>query len=282
MIISVRYSSLEDRSVPLQVVYLGHCHEMDISEHPQGSGLYLWYFCVQGRGEFVIDGERIFMQPGQAILTCPETSFSCRPSSKEGCCIDLIGFTGPCCKTILSCLGMDRAGLYMLNNPSLYNENLSRLSDLPGQNASQKDYSKLCYCLLMDLDLKFGQLDDMKKETARPGLPVRSEAVRAVLSYLELHYSEPVSLDLLADLSGLCKEHLCVVFKRETGRTILSHLTLLRIGRARLFLEQYPDKTVGEIGRMCGFESPAYFGKRFRQVVGMTPESYRRVNSVPV
>ena len=47
-----------------------------------------------------------------------------------------------------------------------------------------------------------------------------------------------------------------------------------------LFLEQYPEKKAYEIGKMCGFESPSYFGKNFREIVGLTPEQYRRVNSI--
>ena len=102
------------------------------------------------------------------------------------------------------------------------------------------------------------------------------------MEYLEAHYREPISLDTLADEVHLTREYLCVLFKTETGHTILHRLTLIRIGWARLYLEQYPDKKAYEIGRMCGFDSPSYFGKKFREVVGMTPDAYRRVNSIIV
>ena len=91
------------------------------------------------------------------------------------------------------------------------------------------------------------------------------------LEYLEARYREPISLDTLANEVHLTRDYLCALFKKEMGHTILQRLTLIRIGWARLYLEQYPDKKAYEIGKMCGFESPSYFGKRFREAVGMTP-----------
>lgn len=38
-------------------------------------------------------------------------------------------------------------------------------------------------------------------------------------------------------------------------------LSYIRIGHARIYLKQYPDKTIAEIARMCGFEQVGYFGK---------------------
>ncbi|MNJ03440.1 Xylose operon regulatory protein [compost metagenome] len=32
---------------------------------------------------------------------------------------------------------------------------------------------------------------------------------------------------------------------------------------------------VQEIGRCCGFDSPSYFGKVFREYMSMTPKEYR-------
>ena len=56
----------------------------------------------------------------------------------------------------------------------------------------------------------------------------------------------------------------------------MHYLLMLRISHAKIYLIQYPDKKVTEISKMCGFESPSYFGKLFRREVGMTPEQYRK------
>lgn len=145
------------------------------------------------------------------------------------------------------------------------------------QNCSdQAEYSKTCYSLIIDLAPDIQKLPGDKPQV------MNSDAVMIVIDYLEAHFMEPVSLDVLASEVHLNKDYLCTMFKKETGNTILHHLTLIRIGWARLYLEQYPNKKAYEIGKMCGFDSPSYFGKKFREITGHTPDSYRRVNAIKV
>ena len=95
-------------------------------------------------------------------------------------------------------------------------------------------------------------------------------------SWLEENYARPISLDELAKAVNLTKDYMCALFKKITGETIIQCLTSIRIGHARQLLIQYPDKNVIEIAHMCGFDSPSYFGKIFKQLIGMTPERYRK------
>ena len=96
-----------------------------------------------------------------------------------------------------------------------------------------------------------------------------------IVSYLEAHYQDEISLDFLSASLGKTKEYLCSVFKKETGHTIIFHLTEMRIARARTLLLSFPDKKVEEIARECGFSSPSYFGAKFKAFCKVTPEQYR-------
>ena len=52
-------------------------------------------------------------------------------------------------------------------------------------------------------------------------------------------------------------------------------LLSVRISKAKRML-RYGNDNVEEIGKKCGFESPSYFCKRFRAIVGVTPLQYRK------
>lgn len=275
MIYSIHHSSRQDSRIPLLLVYVGLGHGMEPTNHPNGARFCMWYYCVEGRGEFVLDGKRVLLRPGQCMMLLPDTPYSCK-ALPGGCTIHLLGFTGPRCVELLQTCGMGEAGIYQVSDGCILPAAVARLLELRRQNAGQREYSKRCYGLLVDLSPHIERLPEVQPES-----PV-NESIQLVIEYMETHYQEPISLDALANEAHLTKEYLCVLFKKEMGHTILNYLTLIRIGWARLFLEQYPDKRAYEIGRMCGFESPSYFGKKFREIVGMTPESYRRVNSIPV
>lgn len=275
MVYSIRHSSRHDVHIPLRLVYLGYQHGLELSNHPQGAGFCMWYYCTEGKGEFKVDGERVILQPGQCMMLFPDTPYSCK-AQPGGCVIHLLGSTGPCCLDLLRVCGIEEPGIYQVSDANVFPEYMEQFVRLHRQGPSQEAYSKLFYAMLIDLSPHIRKLSQ-----AQPPAPV-NDTIQMVIEYLEQHYREPISLDVLADEVHLTKEYLCVLFKKEMQHTILHHLTLIRIGWARMFLEQYPDKKAYEIGQMCGFDSPSYFGKIFKDVVGMTPEAYRRVNSIVV
>lgn len=181
-------------------------------------------------------------------------------------------------------LKMHESGIYHFNNPGIfrsYFEEIIRIQQEmkkdPGYRGKRKPanqfpyllrLSKLCYEFLLDLS---GAVRFVSASVPDPG----SETIRLLISYMEEHYREPVTLDLLAEQVHLSKGYLCESFKKEMHQTIMQYLTKLRISRARILLIEYPEQKVAEIGRMCGFESPSYFGETFRKIVGMTPNEYR-------
>ena len=273
MIYSISHSSRQDVRIPILLVYLGHRHILELSNYGQGTGFCQWYYCVTGRGEFIVEGRRVILHPGQFMMTLPDTPFSCK-AMPEGCTIHLLGFTGPNCVEILRACGLEEAGIYQISEPGVFERYVERLLRLHKRDPGQVEYSKLCYSLFLDLSPLLQRLADVQPPA------FMNNAVQMIIKFLETHYPEPINLDALATEVHLTKEYMCVLFKKEMGRTILHHLTLIRIGWARQFLERYPEKKAYEIGQMCGFESPSYFGKKFKQLVGLTPDSYRRVNSI--
>ena len=38
-----------------------------------------------------------------------------------------------------------------------------------------------------------------------------------------------------------------------------------------------PDLNLSRIGELCGYRSPSYFGKVFREMTGLTPQNFRTV-----
>ena len=97
-----------------------------------------------------------------------------------------------------------------------------------------------------------------------------------MISYIEEHYAEDLSLDELAAHAGLSREYLCALFKQTMQQT-LSHFILgIRISRARALLLTHPDMKILDVARACGFQSPSYFGKMFKRKIGVTPETFRK------
>ena len=62
-------------------------------------------------------------------------------------------------------------------------------------------------------------------------------------------------------------------FKQETGKTIIEYLNDIRIDTAKMLL-MTTTKSVEEIAYAVGYESPKYFARIFKSVVGISPSAF--------
>jgi AraC-like DNA-binding protein len=88
-------------------------------------------------------------------------------------------------------------------------------------------------------------------------------------------FSEPITLDDMADVAGLSKYHFLRLFKATYGITPREYLSQRRIERAQDLLRT-TNLTVTEVCFMVGFSSLGSFSSRFRSLVGETPTEFQR------
>ncbi len=84
--------------------------------------------------------------------------------------------------------------------------------------------------------------------------------------------------EMLAEKMFLSKSQLNRKVKSMTGMNTVTYINHSRLAQARIFLRD-PEKSIGDIVLMCGFESSSYFTKLFKKKFGMTPSQYRKENS---
>ena len=120
------------------------------------------------------------------------------------------------------------------------------------------------------------------------GLLLQTESVRsyeeqqkiqhykAVISYMEEHYSQPVTLQNLADTVPCSSQYLCRFFKDIAGIPPIQYLIHLRVNRA-CYLFEHTSKSVLEVALDCGFENVSYFIRKFKEIKGCTPKEYRNM-----
>lgn len=100
---------------------------------------------------------------------------------------------------------------------------------------------------------------------------------KQIISYMESHYSDSVTLSQLADAAGCNSQYLCRFFREITGLSPIRYLIAYRIEQSCLMLLE-TTKTVLEISLDCGFDNVSYFIRQFRRRKGCTPKEYRKQN----
>lgn len=108
---------------------------------------------------------------------------------------------------------------------------------------------------------------------ARSGRQLRIERI---VEYVEQHYHEHLTLDLLASVIGRHKVNLADDFKERTGLTVHAYITRVRVRRAAELLRSDESGAKIEAVMMAvGYRSKKNFYRQFKDHFGITPGEYR-------
>ncbi|MFD2369924.1 bifunctional transcriptional activator/DNA repair enzyme AdaA [Brevibacillus sp. GCM10020057] len=107
-------------------------------------------------------------------------------------------------------------------------------------------------------------------------LPDR-EWVEQITQYIDDHFRERLTLEMLADACHGSPYHLHRTFKRITGVTPVEYVQQTRIRAAQELLVR-TGESVAAISSMVGMHNTPYFMTLFKKFTGRTPTEYRQMN----
>lgn len=99
--------------------------------------------------------------------------------------------------------------------------------------------------------------------------------VTQAIRYIQEHYMDKISLNMIADQLHVNKNYFCKIFKQVTGMNMINYLTELRLEKATDMLEN-TDKKVYEIALEVGFQSYPHFCKTYKKYRNVSPTEIRR------
>lgn len=114
-------------------------------------------------------------------------------------------------------------------------------------------------------------MDGLKKETYRDYV----ERMRLVLSYIQRHLDEDVSLEALAQVACFSPFHFHRIFRGMLGESVAAHIRRLRLERAAARLKNGTWSVI-DIAIEAGYESHEAFTRAFRDMFDVSPSEYRR------
>lgn len=100
------------------------------------------------------------------------------------------------------------------------------------------------------------------------------EKIVAVLSYLNEHLTEEISIDELSAHFYLSRYYLMHAFKEQTGYTIGGYLSTKRLFLAKKLIAD--GMPITEVCYACGFKNYSTFSRAYKKSFGESPRDYRQ------
>ncbi|SHE11845.1 sigma-54 dependent response regulator [Chlamydia abortus] len=93
-------------------------------------------------------------------------------------------------------------------------------------------------------------------------------------AYIELHLSEEISLEEVAEKAGFTPNYFSSLFKKMTNETFVQYRIKRRMEKAQQLLA-VPHFRIVDVAAEVGYEDYPHFTKMFKKVTGQSPSEYR-------
>ena len=225
-------------------------------------------YIMEGKGWFELEDSLVPVQKNDLVVVNPQVMHRGVRTGKDGMLVLTLGL---CCPCLFG--SEDNQYILLPSNPhgSIFRPYMQDIL----QEILQKPegFEELCRKLADIVVLQLIRRCHHSQPVSTSRKSAR-ECARVRL-YIDKHFSEPITLEHLAQYANLNKYYLVHVFNREMGCSPISYLIDRRIAESKRLLGS-TDLPIQQISIQLGFSSPSYFSQSFRRSTGFSPAEYRR------
>ncbi|MCH2175425.1 MAG: AraC family transcriptional regulator [Lentisphaeria bacterium] len=275
----------EESSLVSDITYLGWARtlramETDLSAHTHDDAFEFCYL-VKGHTRWWVEQEIYDLHGGDLYLTWPQENHGGIDNVLHPCELfwvqlrltdagAFLGFSDAESKAIVQ----ELKGLRLrkcVGNKIIEDHFASLLnvamSENPFREAQLRSQAQLLLLSLLDA-FRFA-----KKTKTFP--KQHSTSIANAIQFMKKHFHTNVTIEDIAEVSGLKLTQFRVRFKEETGMSPLSFLNQVRINYAKELLKN-SSQSITDIAFACGFQTSQYFATVFKRIIGISPLVFRK------
>lgn len=129
---------------------------------------------------------------------------------------------------------------------------------------------------LFDVSRLYAQIShDFVVRIARKSHTAPSDSVLHALSFLDVHFMEPITVRQISEQLALTAQQLNSQFREDAGISLSDYVSLQHLSYAKLLL--CTEMPIAEIAAETLFPSASSMSAAFKKFWGITPMEYRRL-----
>lgn len=190
-------------------------------------------------------------------------------------CQQIIDFIGSCNETAALAVYDTYIGLRNRFAGLLKGEGFSEYARIENSLneifANSDEMEDLFYRVFEKIAGEYEKIVNTEKEQIKKPMTLAKE-------YIDHHFSEILSLEIVGNIIGLNASYLSSQFKKEMGISFIDYVNMVRIREAQKLLLR-TDDNLNTIAEKVGFSDAKYFSRMFKKETGIKPSDYRKLLS---
>lgn len=231
---------------------------------------FLFHYVLSGKGRLDLNNKTYTIEAGQGFLICPHQISTYYADQDDPWTYLWVEFDGLHAREAITLAGINEAQPIYIPGAKYTHNELERwfmyLIDAAGQSSMR----------LVGLGMIL--LDEIV-QTSKTKVPSRNKRLREfylkeALGFIDNNYQRNISIEDIADASGLNRIYFGRIFKESMGKTPQQFLIVYRMSKAAELLKN-SRISIAEVGSSVGYGNQLHFSRAFKSVFGISPREYR-------
>ncbi len=288
---------LKETSAPLRELYIDDRSKIiSVNDNSHSAGLYMYYCgisaCEEGYSwgpavrehfliHYILEGEGIFkvsnkeykLVKDQGFLLCPNELSLYEASIANPWKYAWVGFHGLNAESYLELAGLSKQNpVFTFTRGELLKNCFLDMV---------KSFDEYKYGATLRLQALLYMLFSELLENSREGiinlknLYSKNYYITKAIEFIQNNYMKDIRISQLANHIGLNRSYLSSLFKQFLNTSPYKYLSQYRINKACELLKDISYSIV-EVAGMSGYSDPVVFQKFFKNMMGISPNKYRK------
>lgn len=244
---------------------------------------YEMYYLLSGERYYFIQNKTYRVQKGDLVLIGKQTLHKTADTGLADHERVLVSFNSdylqnPSIEKSLTTAFLGNLHLIRLNvQQQTYMERL--LFELDREQQEQREQHAIyVHALLQQLLITVNRIHARAQDVFEFVSPTHQK-ISEMADYINHHYAESLPLSKVSAAFHMSAYYTSRMFKQVTGFSYIEYINSVRVKEAQRKLRETKYKVI-QIAEEVGFESVAHFGRVFKQISGLAPIEYRKLNSI--
>ncbi|GAA0752802.1 response regulator transcription factor [Clostridium sartagoforme] len=174
----------------------------------------------------------------------------------------------------------DKTDIFIENNKNVFiMESINQVHRLKEQSRKFRELKETIHDGKKVRKYSLKLLEEKEIKDSIEGINPNLTVIKLAKRYIINNFNKNITLQEVADEVFLSQNYLSELFKREVGEGFYEFLTDYRIKVSKELLTKTNLK-VYEIARRVGYNDAITFGRAFKKITGLTPNSFRNSKNV--
>lgn len=233
---------------------------------------YIFHYILSGKGTFCAEGKEYALGQNDLFLILPHQSTVYTADKKDPWSYVWVGFNGLKAESYVNNLGLsaEQPVLHYTLSKDLKKPFIDMI-EAPSLPLVQEAEQLASFYHILSL------LFENETNTSKKITPSHNKELylRKALNYIDMHYTENISISEIANFVSVDRTYLFNIFKNMLNMSPQQFLLSYRISKAALMLE-FSNLSVSEIASYVGYSDPLTFSKMFKKSKHLSPLQYRK------